>query len=298
MKKINLIIASCIMFLVASCTQVIKVDVPSGATLVVVDAFINNSADTQKVRLTTTADYFSNAPTPPILGATVTLNDLNNAKTYTFTPDGKGNYYYLPFGSTDTMAQITHKYQLNVTTNGNTYMALSTLNRTTVVDTIGFRSTGRDFSNQYPNDTTTPKKRFYPAFYAKDIAGADDYYWVKVYNNGTFYNQPNQMDFFQDAGYNGTDGDVFLPPVCFFQLTSDDNPIYRYDVCTISILSINKDTYSYLTQLNTQLTNAQSGLFAVTPQNVKTNIQQTAGTQKAIGWFNMGAITSKSQVAL
>ncbi|MEO8761835.1 MAG: DUF4249 family protein, partial [Bacteroidia bacterium] len=289
MKTINLLIASCILLLVVSCTQVIKVDVPSGSKLVVVDAFINNSSDTQKVRLTTTADYFSNAPTPALLGATVTLNDLNNAITYTFTPDGNGNYYYVP-AVNDSMAQITHKYQLNISTNGNVYTALSTLNRTTVVDSILFRSTARDVDNQYPNDTTTPKRRFYPLLVAKDIAGAADYYWVKVYKNGVFYNQPNQMDFFQDAGFNGTDGYPFLAPVAFLQLTSSDNPIYRYDVCTITILSINKDTYGFLTQLNAQLTNAQSGLFAVTPQNVKTNIQQTSGTQKAIGWFNMGAI--------
>ena len=296
MKTLNIAFIFCFLFLIASCTQVIKVDVPSGATLMVVDAFINNSSDTQKVRLTTTADYFSNTATPPLLGARVTLNDLTDGVTYTFTPDGNGNYYYVPLVN-DSMAQITHKYQLNISNNGNTYMALSTLNRTTVVDTIAFRSTNRDFSNQYPNDTTTPTRRFFPAFVAKDIEGADDYYWVKVYNNGILYNQPAQMDFFQDAGYQGTDGDIFLPPVCFYGLTSDVNAIHRYDVCTIKILSINKDTYSFLTQLQTQLTNAQSGLFAVTPQNVKTNIQQITGTQKAIGWFNMGAITEKSQVA-
>src|ERR1700761_770890 len=131
MKILNVILASCFLFMIASCTQVIKVDVPSGATLMVVDAFINNSSDTQKVRLTTTADYFSNAPTPPILGATVTLSDLTNSTTYTLTPDGKGNYIYVPVVN-DSMAQIAHKYQLNITYNGNTYNALSTLNKTTV----------------------------------------------------------------------------------------------------------------------------------------------------------------------
>jgi hypothetical protein len=289
-------IAICLLLIFASCTKVIQVSVPSGATLLVVDAFINNSADTQKVRLTTTADYFSNAPTPAVLGATVSLNDLTDAKTYTLTPDGKGNYYYLPSSSTDTMAQINHKYQLNVSYNGNSYFALSTLYKTTIVNAIRFRSTPTDYDNKYPNDTTTPRK-YYPVAVARDIPGEENYYWLRVYKNGVFYNQPNQMDFFQDAGYQGTDGDTLLAPVAFFGLTSSTNPLFRYDVCTIEMLSINKDTYSYLTQLNTQLTNAQSGLFAVTPQNVKTNIQQTAGTLKAIGWFNMGAVTSKSQVA-
>ncbi|HXU26659.1 MAG TPA: DUF4249 family protein [Bacteroidia bacterium] len=282
--------------LVSSCTNVIQVTVPSGSTLMVVDAFINNKPEAQKVRLTTTADYFSNAPTPPVLGATVTLNDLTSNITYTFTPDGNGNYVYTPLIN-DSMAVITHKYQLNISYNGNSYIALSTLNRTTTVDSIIFRSTGRDLVGAYPNDTTTPR-RFFPLVIAKDLSGADDFYWLRVYKNGVFYNQPNQLKSFQDAGYAGTDGEHFNPQFSFFQLTSSENPIYRYDVCTIEILSIDKNTNEYLGQLQTQLTNSQNGLFAVTPENVKTNIQQTAGTQKAIGWFNMGASSSKSRVAL
>ena len=297
MKKtiLNLFVTICSLVLVSSCTSIIQVDVPKGATLVVVDAFINNKPEAQKVRLTTTADYFSNTATPPLLGATVTLNDLTNNTTYTFTPDGNGNYVYTPLLN-DSMATVTHKYQLNILYNGNNYFALSTLNRTTKVDTIVFRSSGRDYAGHYPNDTTTPR-RFYPLVVTFDAIGAGDYYWLKVYNNGVFYNQPNQLKAFPDGGYTGTDGLLLNANFAFRGLTSSENPIYRYDVCTVEILSINKDTYSYLDQLQTQLTNSQNGLFAVTPQNVKTNIQQTTGTQKAIGWFNMGAISSKSQIA-
>lgn len=298
MKKtaLNIVGIFSLIFLLASCTDVIQVSVPNGTTLVVVDAFINNKPEPQTVRLTTTADYFSNAPTPPLLGATVSLNDLTNNRTFTFTPDGNGNYVYTP-QPTDSMTQIGHKYQLNISCNGNSYTALSTLNRTMPIDSIIFRSRQRDLAGDYPNDTTTPR-RYFPLVIAKDIAGAADYYWLKVYKNGVFYNGPNQLKNFQDGGYDGTDGYLVNPQFSFFQLTTDENPINRYDVCTIEILSINKNTNEFLGQLQTQLTNSQNGLFAVTPENVKTNIQQTAGTQKAIGWFNMGASSSKSRVAL
>ncbi|HKC68520.1 MAG TPA: DUF4249 family protein, partial [Bacteroidia bacterium] len=125
MKKIilNILVIFSLVF-VTSCTNVIQVSVPTGSTLLVVDAFINNKPEAQKVRLTTTADYFSNAPTPAVLGATVTLNDLTNNVTYTFTPDGAGNYVYTPVVN-DSMAVVTHKYQLNVSYNGNNYFALS-----------------------------------------------------------------------------------------------------------------------------------------------------------------------------
>jgi hypothetical protein len=282
---------------ITSCTSVIQVSVPTGSPLITVDAFLDNSSNPQKVRLTFNANYFSDVSTPPVLGATVSLNDLTNAKTYTFTADGNGNYIYYPFIN-DSMAQVNHKYQLSISYNGNSYIALSTLNRTTLVDSIPFRISGGDALGAYPlKDTTNPRK-YYPYVLAVDLPGSiQDFYWLKIYKNGVLYNQPGQLNAFPDAGFNGTDGSLFLPPKAFRGLTSDDNPIYRNDICTAEIYSINKNTFDFLNQLKTQLTNSQAGLFAVTPQNVKTNIQQTSGTQQAVGWFNMGAISSKSVVA-
>ena len=294
---LNLLLLTFGLLLFGSCTKVIQVTVPNGTTLFVVDAFINNAPQqVQTVRLSFTSNYFSNTVNPPpVLGASVSLVDLTNAKTYTFSPDGKGSYNYTPLMN-DSMTQINHKYQLNITYNENTYTALSTLHPTTLVDSIAFRSSGNDFAGNFPNDTTNPRK-YYPIYLAQDIKGEADYYWVKVYKNGVFYNGPNQLNAFQDAGYSGTDGEFFLPPVCYFGLTPSTNPIYKGDVCTIEILSINENTTEFLGQLQGQLTNSENGLFALTPQNVKTNIQKTSGTLPVIGWFNMGATTSRSTVA-
>src|ERR1700741_4575242 len=79
-----------------SCKDVIQIKLEKGEKLLVVDAFLDNSADTQKVRLTFNDDYFSNTHPPPALGATVTLSDLTNATTYTFVPDRNGNYLHYP----------------------------------------------------------------------------------------------------------------------------------------------------------------------------------------------------------
>ncbi|HTA63421.1 MAG TPA: DUF4249 family protein [Bacteroidia bacterium] len=299
MKKtiLNILFAVCSLLIISSCTSVIKVDVPKGSTLIVIDAFLNNNPEPQKVRLTTTADYFSNAPTPPVLGATVTLNDLTNNTTYTFSPDGNGNYIHSPLQN-DSMAQVHHKYQLNVSYNGNNYFALSTLNRTTTVRAIFFRGSPYDpFGLKPPSDTTNPRV-YYPIVFVVDSTGpVEDYYWLKTYKNDVFYNEPDVMKVFPEAGYDHTDGDTLGLQFCFYGLTPKTDQIHKYDIFRADLYSIDKDTYSYLSQLQTQLTNSQSGLFAVTPQNVKTNIQQTAGTQKAIGWFNMGAVSSRSQIA-
>ena len=293
--KCKCIIYALLVCIITSCSSVIQVSVPTGSKQLVVDAFLDNSAKPQTVRLTFNANYFSEVPTPPVIGANVSLSDLNNNTTYTFTPDGNGNYIYTPVVN-DSMAQLNHKYQLNISYNGNSYMATSTVYPTIAVDTILFRSNRTDIYNNYPNDTTKPRS-YYPLLFAQDIKGQVNYYWIKAYKNGILYNQPGQMDFFQDGGYVGTDGDFVRPPYNFFGLIDNDKPLYRGDVLTVEIYSTTASTNDFLLQLQTQMTNSQSGLFAVTPQNVKTNIQQIRGTQQAIGWFNMAAVKSKSVVA-
>lgn len=291
MKKI-LPISMLLVLALSSCKDVIQVKLDKGDTLLVVDAFIDNSSDTQNVRLTFTDNYFSNTHTPPVLGATVTLTDLNNSATYSMTPDGNGNYRYFTQPG-DTMAQVGHNYQLNVSYNGTDYTALSKLNRTTRIDTIIFKR-----KKGGAEDTTKEPKKYYPYLVAKDTSGGTDYYWIKTYKNDVFYNQPEQMNVVQDAAGPGSDGLYFIPPVAFFVLTPGRDPCYYNDKCTIKIYSIDADTYDFLLQMQTQMTNAQAGLFAVTPQNVRTNIKISSGSgMKAIGWFNMGAVAKKSVFA-
>jgi hypothetical protein len=290
MKKYFLIALP--ILLLSSCKDVIQVDLKKGETLLVVDAFINNYNSTQTVRLTTTADYFSNAHTPPAVGAAVSLTDLTNNKTYAFTGDGNGNYLYTPLPG-DSMAQVGHNYQLNVTYNSVNYMALSKLNRTTTIDTILFKR-----KKSGTEDTNATPKKYFPYLIARDAPGATDYYWIKTYRNGVFYNGPGQLNVVQDAGGTGTDGLFFIPPNAFFVLTSDSEAPEYLDNCTIEIYSINAETYDFFLQLETQMSNSQAGLFATAPENVRTNIKNASGYgMKSIGWFNMGAITSKSAIA-
>jgi hypothetical protein len=275
-----------------SCTDIITVKLDKGQTLLVVDAFIDNSSDPQNVRLTFTDNYFSDTHTPPALGATVSLQDLTNGRAYAFTPDGNGNYIYTPQVN-DSMAQVGHNYQLNITYNGTSYSAISKLNRTTPIDTIIWKRSKGGMA-----DTTQLPRKYFPYLIAKDAVGATDYYWIKTYKNGIFYNGPNQINVVQDAAGPGSDGLFFIPPVAFFALTPGNDPFYDMDRCTIKIYSINADTYDFMEEMQTQMTNAQAGLFAVTPQNVRTNISTPSGaSMKSIGWFNMGAVSSKTVVA-
>ena len=291
MKKIFICILSLlgILSLSLSCTDVVKVDLDQGQVLLVVDAWVNNIPGSQTIRLTTTSPYFSETNTPPVSGASVSINDLNNNKTYTFSDAGNGNYVFTPTGF-DTLAIINHQYKLNITWQGYDYNSFATLNRTTKIDSIAWLQA----SNQ-PNQNGG----LYPYIIAKDAPGEKDFYWIKAYQNNKYFYNSSAINVCEDAGGgDGTDGLYFIPPNAFFQVTPGDKPYHEKDTCRIEIHSISKSAFDFWMQAQNQINNSQDGLFANTPENIKTNIGVvTSGAPKALGWFNMAAVSSFTSYA-
>ena len=136
--------------------------------------------------------------------------------------------------------------------------------------------------------------------WAKDKTDANsDYYWVKTYRNDTLLGASTDLNLSID-GTNGpvsgipADSTNFTPPIVFLGF----NRFYPGNTCKVEIHSIAKETYYFFVQASAQINNG--GLFATTPENVKTNIVSPAGAKtKAIGWFNMGSVaTKKIQIPL
>ncbi len=61
---------------------------------------------------------------------------------------------------------------------------------------------------------------------------------------------------------------------------------------TRSLCFVFAETYFFIQEMQVQMVNG--GLFATPPSNVKTNIRNTNpnATTKAVGWFNIGAVSS------
>ncbi|MGZ3931657.1 MAG: DUF4249 family protein, partial [Bacteroidia bacterium] len=128
--------------------------------------------------------------------------------------------------------------------------------------------------------------------WARDIPGPiEDYYWIKSFKNGVLYNKGSQINTAVDGAYsNGADGFLFIPPIAD-GITQRGDLFQLGDVCRVEIHSISKETYDFLNQVQTQTTN--SGLFATTPENIRTNITTPSGAAtKAIGWFNMASVSA------
>ena len=139
-----------------------------------------------------------------------------------------------------------------------------------------------------------PKEGFEAQFYGKDLIGAGDCYRIKYYKNDKLFNATSNLLIVFDSALQrvaGTDGLMFNLPV----RTAISPELYEAkDKIKVEIYSITNDQFSFYSQARLELNNA--GLFAIPAANIPTNIQQTAGSMQAAGWFGVSAVSSLETV--
>lgn len=276
---------------VSSCEDVVQVKLDEGSKLYVIDAFITNQRTQQVVKITNNTSYFNSADPSGVSGASVILVDLTDNKNYNFTYTSNGNYVYSNWMS-DTIAKTGHEYRLMIQLDGNLYLATTRQKRPASIDSISVVQNDGSFGfgpPANPNDTT-----FMCVLYAKDKAdGVPDYYWVKTFRNDTLFSQASDINLNVD----GTGGEITTASVDSLEFTPPSTLLgfksyRRNNRCRVEIHSIMKDTYNFFVQAQAQIGNG--GLFATTPENVRTNISSPAGTTKAVGWFSVASVATKT----
>lgn len=272
-------------FALYSCETVIDANLDTGPVQLSVDGTLTDQPGPQTIRLTQTAAYFSNSTAPAATGATVVVSD-NTGRTFAFTdPDNDGYYDWKP-GVKDTLGRVGQTYQLSVTYQGDTYTAVSRMNRVPTVDSIIFRK-----EKINPLSAT---EGYQAEFFARDFRGATDYYRVRYYRNGKIANKPRDIVTLKDGAFPGsadTDGLVFIRP--FRQSINPDSLYALNDSVRVEVQSLTLESFEFWQQFSQQITNG--GLFATPPANVPTNIvNATANGRKATGFFLATAIRSRS----
>ena len=205
---------------------------------------------------------------------------------FNFTDNSNGDYVF-NITTVDTLARIGSYYELTVNHQGNIYTSTTKLNRTTQIDSI---------KCEFKEAGLGGKEGYKVSFLAFDIPGGEpDFYWIKSFRNGKFFNKGLEINVAFDAAYSaGADGLFFIQPIAE-GVTPQGEVFKKYDDVRIELHSISHATYDFLIQVQKQTTN--SGLFATTPENVKSNITAASGnTTKVVGWFSMSAVGFKSKI--
>jgi len=289
LKNSNLILILCGWFALATgCEDPIDINLDQGEAQLTVDAFIDSRAQTQSIRLTMTGGYFDNVPNNAITNGSVKLIDhLGNE--FDFTHQADGFYTWTPDTAGPFLDQIGTDYRLEITADGNSFEAVSTLNPSPPIDSVTY---------EFREAELGQPEGYYAQFWGIDLFGRTDFYWIKTIKNGEFDNDPNYITLAYDAAFGaGADGFPFITPIRE-GITRFDEPFEENDTVKVELTAINEGAWNFVQEMQTQMVNG--GLFATPPANVRSNIVNADpnSTTKAVGYFDISTVSEATQIML
>ena len=247
----------------ASCEDVINIDLATGPAQVAVDGWITNNEGPQQIRVTLTNGYLNVKSPPPAAGAVVRVTD-DEGTVFEFTdPKATGFYTWTPKNN-ERLGKIGRKYYLTVDYKGQSYLAFSEIKNVPKLDSITFE---KDRRVSQPN----APEGYRAELWAVDLKGEGDNYWLRTFRNGKLLNATNNITVLYDAGFNAnadTDGFMFIRPA---RRSINPDSLYNLnDDVKVEIRSIPIEAFYFFQELRLQVNNG--GLFASPPNNVSTNV--------------------------
>lgn len=284
MRSFQLYFIAIVSLWISACEKVVDIDLPTTDPVPYVDAWITDQEGPQTIKFLKATGYLSESGPEPITGAQVSVTDLTLNRTYDFSY-ANGAYTHDP-GPGNHIGVIGHQYKLSITYEGELFEATDVLNRVCPVDSITY---------EYKEQGTGEEEGYYATFFAKDLAGAEDFYWIRTYRNGVLNHNVTEMwaidgSFYEDV----SDGMNFILPIRE-GITSGEHPYVQGDEVKVLIRSLSKPAYGFIRMVNDQLTNG--GMFSRVLQNVPYNMEsrQAGSNKKIYGWFGTVAESSLSK---
>ena len=274
-----------------SCEDIITPNLPTNDPILVVDAWVNNLNQPQKIFLSTTQDYLDSTSSPSVTGAVVKVSDdLGNV--YEFVESDAGEYVWQPDSIYKNLGKVGTSYLLSIVQGGEEFIAHSAMNRTSTIDSVNF------VRGQFPEGS------YYAEFWSREESGIGDAYWIKSYKNGIYQNGLGDIITCIDAGASSEgaviDGIPFIPPVrrgiTRFETDDDGNfisPFDKGDSLYVEIHSVSFEAFDFLNKTAIQINRPGgfSELFAVSLSNVPTNISAVNNQNfPVVGFFNVSSV--------
>jgi hypothetical protein len=294
MLKNNYIILLSFLAVLFSCENVIYPDLPQVKPVLVIDAWINNKPETQKIRITESSPYFDAGPYNGISGASVIITGTDSLRYQFIESDRPGEYIWQPDTLTHVFGKIGTGYMLSVAIGEDIYTSASILGAVPLIDSISFK---------YQKATQFMPETYSGEFFSTDLPGPGNCYWIKAYKNGQILNKPAEINIAYDAGFSAgsnVDGIPFIQPIRqkinAMDQDSNGNTLPSFlpgDSVYVEIYSITYLAFTFLTEVSVQ-TNRPGGfgeLFSQPLSNVSTNIISENPLKTAIGFFNVSAVS-------
>ena len=275
-----------VVLILASCEDVIEVELEQGPEALVVDAWIDNLDREQAITLNLSQPYFDNAAPPAVVNASVTVVRADGSR-FEFIHREDGRYVWDIPGSS--LGEVGDSFQLEIDYNGKAYTAASEIRRVPEIDSIGL---------EFRDDQIFSDDGIYAQFYARDFSDKGDTYWIKTFHNGEYLDKTQELNIAFDAGFDegtGVDGLVFIPPIRELVNQLDEDllafPYVEGDHIRVEIHSISNEAFSFLEIARDQINNGDNGIFSIPLANPRTNVMSSDGSL-VLGFFNVAGITT------
>lgn len=299
MKKVFYI---AVLFAVMSCETDINTGLPEAEPLIAFDAWLYHTAEPQVIDIYRTNPYFDSSQPLGISGATVAVRNLDDPLDfYTFVEGEAGEYTWTPASATDTFAIMGSAYYLDIDINGTAYESVTELGDVPSIDSITWRLS---------EETAFIEESYFANFWARDLEGVGNTYWIKSWVNDTLLTKPDEINIAYDAAFSvdgNADGLFFIQPIR--ELINkyefdDDNggillsPFDLGDSIYVEINSISQEAFYFLQQV--QIQTARDGgfgeLFAVPLANIQSNIFSERTDEKVVGFFCISGVSSMKKI--
>ncbi len=242
----------------AACKKVISLDLRNAPAQIVIEGEITNAATLPRVRISRSVNFSASNSYPPVSGATVRLTDSTNGLSALMQETSPGLYTTRVFNGV-----ARHTYHLDVTVDGESYSASSTMPVSVPLDSVTFAS-NTDFSNTQNINAVVD---------FRDPAGLGNYYQFTESVGGRVI--PN-IFVFEDRL---SDGRYIEQP-----LFNDSAYLQKGDTLLLTMNCVDKNTYEYFLTLAGVTGN--NNFQTVTPANPNTNI-----SNGALGYFSAHTTT-------
>lgn len=260
----TIIFSLSVMILMSSCRDEIILNLNTTGPIPVIEGNISNDSVPFKVRVTTTADYYS-LNIPFVSDAQVIIQGSDGIND-TLEHDSAGFY----LSKAVHPCKVGHRYTLTVNYKGKTYTAAEVCRPQEPIDSL--------------KTIFTPKRGFLPEGYylwewARERPGVGDCYQWNIYRNDTLLNE----DFYFLNDDQLVDGQ-YLSSDFFFPFKLNDRIKFEQ-------ISISRQLFNFLSAVQNQ-TNRDGSPFSAPPSNIGGNM-----SNGAMGYFAVKNIIRKKLVA-
>ncbi|WP_258102796.1 DUF4249 domain-containing protein [Marinoscillum sp. MHG1-6] len=287
---------------ILACEKKIDVDLEESEAMLVVDAWLTNQFMEQEITLAFTRHYFDESQAPEVLGADVIVVNIDQGDTLLFEDlDGDGSYTWDAPGAGKTLGSLGDNFLLSIDFEGVHYEAMADLSGSPSIDSITFE--------YEPKDAFINEDYYYGEFWARDLEGVGDTYWIKSWKNGVYLNQPNEMNLAYDAAFSRDGADAFdalffIQPIRTAMNPFDEKdgeflpPYSKTDTAYVEIHSLSEEAWFFLMRVmeETNVSGGFGALFATPLANVPTNISSSNPEVGVVGFFNVADVTSKEEI--